>query len=232
MKKKILFMGLFLVALFSFNLKLNASCLDNELTQWAVDANVEFVSFDRYLVDEKTGKEIHELGFDYAYILTLNNMRDDIVIKASTESGRKLEGIYVPGHKIYGLVDYTPKYGAKYKIEIYGSDKSACPKSLLKTINYEIEQFNFYHKTEACEKYPEAEICKMYKDTSDMSYEEFKEEIKKYEESNQEKPKDNFFTKMFRFFANYGIFILLPIIIAVIVYMVKIGKQKINERKK
>ena len=63
MKKKILFMGLFLVALFSFNLKLNASCLDNELTQWALDANVEFVSFDRYLVDEKTGKEIHELGF-------------------------------------------------------------------------------------------------------------------------------------------------------------------------
>ena len=232
MRKRILFISLFLVAMFSFNLKLNASCLNSELNEWALDTNVKFVDFDRYLIDEKTGKEIHELGFDYAYILTLNNMRDDIVIKATTASGIKLEGIYVPGHKVYGLVDYTPKYGAKYKIEVYGSDKSACPNVLLKTIHYEVEQFNFYHKTEACEQYPEAEICKMYKNTSDMSYEEFKEEIKKYEESIQEKPKDGFFTKFLRFFANYGIFILLPIIIGVIVYMVKIGKQKIGERKK
>ena len=72
----------------------------------------------------------------------------------------------------------------------------------------------------------------MYKNTSDMSYEEFKEEIKKYEESIQEKPKDGVFTKVLRFFANYGIVVLLPIIVGVIVYMVKVGKQKIGGRKK
>ena len=52
------------------------------------------------------------------------------------------------------------------------------------------------------------------------------------EESIQEKPKDSVFTKILRFFANYGIFVLLPVIAGVIAYMIKVGKQKIGERKK
>ncbi len=232
MKKKILNIGMFLGLIFMFNTNVDALCLNQELTEWAVDANVKFVNFDKYLIDEETGKEIYELGFDYAYILTLDNMRDDIVIKATTESGRKLEGLYVPGHKVYGLVDYTPKYGAKYKITIYGSDKSACPNEELKTLNYEVEQFNFYHKTEDCENYPEAEICQMYKDTSDMSYDEFKEKIEEYKESTLPKKKNNFFDKFMKFMANYGVFVLIPLIVVMLVYMVKIGKLKEKERKK
>ena len=47
---------------------------------------------------------------------------------------------------------------------------------LLKTITYKIEPFNFYYKTEECELYPEAPLCKIYKDTSNISEKEFKEE--------------------------------------------------------
>ena len=50
MRKRVLFISLFLVAMFSFNLKLNASCLNSELNEWALDTNVKFVNFDRYLV--------------------------------------------------------------------------------------------------------------------------------------------------------------------------------------
>lgn len=232
MRKKILFIALFIACMFSFNIYVDALCNDSELTEWAVNTNIKFVNFNKYLVDEETGKEIHELGFEYAYILTLDNSRDDIVIKAITESGRNLEGVYVPGHKVYGLVDYNPKNGAKYKITIYGSDKSACPNEILKTINYEVEPFNFYHKTEECEKYPDAEVCKMYKDTSKMSEEKFKNEIKEYIEKIEGKPKDSFFTKFMKFMANYGVFVLIPFMVVLVIYMIKIGKLKNKERKK
>lgn len=232
MKKKFLFIGLFVVCMFSFNTCVSALCSDSELTDWAVGVNIKFIDFDKYLVDDATGKEIHELGFDYAYILALNSSRDDIIIKATTKSGRQLEGMYVPGHKVYGLVDYNPKNGVNYKITIYGGENSACPNEVLKTLNYEVEQFNFYHKTEQCENYPEAEVCKMYKDTSKMTQSQFEKEIEKYIEEVNGKKEDGFFTKVMKFMVSYGIFVLLPLIIIMIGYMIKVGKLKKNGRKK
>lgn len=232
MKRKILFIVLFIACMFCFNVYVDALCTDTELTAWAVNTNVKFINFDKYLIDEETGKEIHELGFDYAYILTLDNSRDDIIIKATTESGRQLEGVYVPGHKVYGLTDYNPKYGAKYKIVVYGSDKSACPNEVLKTLNYEVEPFNFYHKTQECEKYPEADVCKMYKDTSKLTLEDFRNEIEEYEETINPKKKVSFLTKLMNFMVNYGVYVLIPFIVILIIYMIKIGKIETYERKK
>ena len=57
-----------------------------------------------------------------------------IIIKARTDYGANLEGIYIPGHKVYGIVDYTPKNGAVYNIEIYGGKGSVCENELLKTM--------------------------------------------------------------------------------------------------
>ena len=230
MKKKILLI-LLMTVMFGFSIKVDAACYDKELTEWAVNSSVKFINFDKYLIDEESGKEIVELGYDYAYILTLSNMRDDVVLKATTKSGRKLESFYIPGHKVYGLPDYNPKYGAEYRIVVYGGEKSACPNEILKTLDYKVEHFNFYHMTEDCEKYSEADICKMYKDTSDMTYKEFKKEIEEYKDrlGNEN---DNLFTKIMKFFASYGIFIFVPIIFLVLMYSIKLGKTKVNERKK
>ena len=231
MKKKLLIINLFLFIMFGFNVKVDALCGDNNLNNWSVDVNIKFIDFDRYLINENTGEYLGET-MKYSYILTLDNMRDDVILKATTASGRKLEGIYIPGHKVYGLVDYTPKDGAIYTINVYGSDKSACPNELLKTLTYEIEPFNFYYKTEECEEYPDAEICKMYKDTSDVTVDEFKEEIEEYMEEIGDKGDENWFDKTLNFLATYGIFILLPIIIIFVICIFKSHKPKTIGRKK
>ena len=126
--KKILFL-IFTFVCFTFNI--NALCYDDDLNDWALNVDVKFIDFNRNLINEKTGKPLYET-MDYSYILSLNNMRDDIVLKATTDYGAELEGIYVPGHKVYGIVDYTPKNGAIYSIRVYGSEDSKCSNELLK----------------------------------------------------------------------------------------------------
>lgn len=228
MKKLFIFIFVFCV----YSLNINALCYDDSLNDWAVNTNVKFIDFNRNLINEETNEPLYKT-MDYSYILTLDNYRDDIIIKASTDYGEELEAIYVPGHKVYGIVDYTPKNGAIYDIKVYGAKGSVCENELLKTITYKIEPFNFYYKTEECEKYPEAPLCKIYKDTSNISEKEFKEEMKAYIESVDpviEKP--SFFEILITYFKNYGIYVLIPIIIFSIIYFKKVSVVKKHERKK
>lgn len=227
--KKFLF---FVLIFFVCSLNINGLCYDSSLNEWALNTKIKFIDFNRNLINEETGEPLYKT-MDYSYILTVDNSRDDIIIKASTSYGAEIEGIYVPGHKVYGLVDYTPKNGAIYNIKIYGNDKSVCKNELLKTITYEIEPFNFYYKTEECEMYPEASLCTMYKDTSDVTEKEFKEEMKAYAESlNSDVDDPSWFEIIISYFLNYGIYILLPIVVLSIFYLKKIHVVKKNERKK
>lgn len=230
MKKKLLLICLFL-CIFAFNMKIDALCYDDDLNGWANKTEIEFVAFDKYLTNEETGKPLKETMI-YSYILTTNIQREDIIMKATTDAGVNLEGIYVPGHKVYGIADYTPKDGAKYKITIYGSKDSACPNEVIKTFDYEVEKFNFYYKTEKCEKYPEAPLCKMFKNTDDVTLEEFNEQMDEYIATVEPNKNGNWFSSFLRFMVSYGIFILIPFIIIALLYMVKIGKIKEIERKK
>lgn len=230
MKKKILLSCLFL-CLFLVNIKVDALCYDDDLNSWANKAEIQFIDFNKDLINEETGKPLKETMM-YAYILTTNIQNENIVIKATTSDGRKLEGMYVPGHKVYGLTDYTPKSGTKYNITVYGSKNSACANEVIKTFEYEVEKFNFYYKTEKCEKYPNAPLCEMYKNTDDITLEEFNQRMDEYIEE-VDPPKDkNLFSKFLKFMVSYGLFILIPFIIIALVYMVKIGKIKEIERKK
>lgn len=229
--KKLLIICLFMVTLFGFRINVSALCYDDDLNEWVVNADIKFIKFDRYLTNEETG-EILGNTMEYAYILTTTTQREDIVLKAKADYGGTLEGMYIPGHKVYGIPDYNPKYGAKYEISIYGAENSACPGELLKTLDYEVEQFNSYYKTQYCEEYPDAPLCVPYKDTSDVSYDEFKQSIEEYAESLEEEKEDTWFTVFMKFMVNYGLYVLIPFVLIVLIYMIKIGKIKKIERKK
>ena len=204
--KKFLF---FILIFFVCSLNINGLCYDSSLNEWALNTKIKFIDFNRNLINEETGEPLYKT-MDYSYILTVDNSRDDIIIKASTSYGAEIEGIYVPGN-----------------------DKSVCKNELLKTITYEIEPFNFYYKTEECEMYPEASLCTMYKDTSDVTEKEFKEEMKAYAESlNSDVDDPSWFEIIISYFLNYGIYILLPIVVLSIFYLKKIHVVKKNERKK
>ena len=230
MKKKLLLSCLFLCT-FLFNIKVGALCYDDDLNSWSSKAEIDFIDFNKNLINEETGKPLRETMM-YSYILTTNIQRKDIVIKAKTSDGRNLEGMYIPGHKVYGLTDYTPKDGVKYEITIYGSKESACPNEVIKTFKYEVDKFNFYYKTEKCEKYPEAPLCKRFKNTDDVTLEEFNQEMDEYINTIDPKKNTNWFSSFLKFMVSYGIFILIPFIVIALLYMVKIGKIKQMERKK
>lgn len=228
MKKLFIFIFVFFV----FSLNIDALCYDDSLNEWAINTNVKFIDFNRNLINEKTNEPLYKT-MDYSYILTLDNYRDDIVIKASTDYGAELEGMYVPGHKVYGIVDYTPKNGAVYNIKVYGARGSVCENELLKTITYKIEPFNFYYKTEKCEMYPEAPLCKIYMDTSDITEKEFDEEMDAYINSiNPIIDEPSLIEILLSYLKNYGIYALIPIIIFSIAYLKKLNTFKKHERKK
>ena len=65
-----------------------------------------------------------------------------------------------------------------------------------------------------------------------MSVEKFKNEIEKHKEKVEGNKKDSFFTVFMRFMAKYGVFVLIPFIVIAIIYMIKIGKLQVKERKK
>ena len=228
MKKIFVFIFLFCV----LSLNVSALCYDDSLNEWAIDTNIKFIDFNRNLINEVTNEPLYKT-MDYSYILTLDNYRDDIVIKASADYGEELEGIYVPGHKVYGIVDYTPKNGATYDIKIYGAKGSVCENELLKTFTYKVEPFNFYYKTEECEDYPEAPLCAIYKDTSNITEKEFKEEMKAYIESvNPVVDNPSLLDIFLSYLKNYGIYVLIPIIVFSILFIKKIHIFKKHERKK
>ena len=81
--------------------------------------------------------------------------------------------------------------------------------------------------------YPEAPLCKIYKDTSDISEKEFKEEMKAYMEMiNPVIDEPSLFEIFLSYLKNYGIFVLIPIIILSIGYFKKVHAVKKHERKK
>ena len=230
MKKGILLFTLF-ISFLGLG-KVDALCYDQELNDWAVKVKIKHTDFDKYLVDEETGKEIVDLGYDYSYILSLDTPREDVVMKATNNYDEKLEGKYVPGHKLYGIVNYTAPYSIKYEITIYGGENSACPNEVLKKMEYELEPFNYYHKTELCENYPEAPLCAIYKDTEDMTQEEFQKEMEQYIEKVEGPKPDPWYKVIWNIFTEYIIYILVPFILIAAVYTLKIEKVKREERDK
>ena len=139
MKKKILLI-LLMTVMFGFSIKVDAACFDKELTEWAVNSSVKFINFDKYLIDEESGKEIVELGYDYSYILTLSNMRDDVVLKATTKSGRKLESFYIPGHKVYGLPDVFSDTMAEFDVSVVCAIPDESTLNFPKVVNLPVSQ--------------------------------------------------------------------------------------------
>ncbi len=232
MKKNIVSFLLVLVVFCAFNIKVDALCYDEELNNWAINTKIKRIDFDKYLIDEETGKEIRELGWDYSYILTLDNIRDDVIMKATNNYEESLEGKYVPGHKVYGIVNYTAPDTIRYDITVLGGENSACPNEVLKTFVYELEPFNYYHMTELCENYPEAPLCSIYKDTSELTHEDFENEMEEYIEKVEGPKGDPWYVVIFNIFKDYLIYVLVPFVLIAAFYTLKIEKVKREERDK
>ena len=203
-----------------------ALCYDEELNEWAVEATVKFTE------DTRVASPYAETTEDlYAYFLSVTPEREDIKIIVTDGSGSKAEGKEYSEVGIYGVGCYTNLEEETYTIEVYGGEKSACPNELLKTLRYTVPRFNRYIKTEYCEEYPDHELCQTYTNaTKDMEEEEFKETLGKYDKEIKEKELTA--SKVFKIIIEYGIYILVPLLVISIIYIIKISKYKREEREK
>lgn len=218
--KKIGKIFLTLVVFLSFSTLINAACKNDELNEWATTVEAKFY-------------EITDIGIndeEYAYLLSITPLRDDVTIKAYDVNGKSAVGtMLVPakGEKAIQAVGcYTNLEEETYTIEIYGAKNSACSGELLKTLKYTVPRVNRFIKDARCEN-SDSEYCKTFTNsTKDMTQEDFDKVMKKETSSGW----DISFSNILKVLGSYGLYILIPLIIISVFYAIKINKYKKEER--
>lgn len=225
---------IFMVVLFSFSMIVNASCKDEDLNEWATSVEAKFI-------------EITDLGLDsseYAYLLTITNLRDDIKLVAYDGKNNKAVGrLLTPGFKetvneetkevektpedkIQAIGCYTNAEEETYTIEVYGGSDSKCPNELLKTLKYTVPRFNRFIKDRRCQN-NDSELCKTFTNsTKDMTSVDFDKAMKKETDHGGDSSKSGIFNKILE----YGLYIIIPLVIVSVIYAIRINKFKKEER--
>lgn len=229
--KKILLSIITISSMFLFTNNLLAVCNDDELNTWAEDVKIKLTMYDQYMTDEN-GQLYDKDGDNYAYILTIDPYREDVTVKATDSYDSKLVYKYIAGYKTNAIGNYTNMKENNYTIKIYGSKDSKCPNELVKEIKYTVEPFNYFSKTEYCEKYPEVDLCAVFKDTSSVTEKEFNTIMEKYDKEHT--PEEPVSTKdtILNYIREYGIYIVVPFLIITLIYIIKIEEYKKKEKKK
>ena len=218
--KKVLFL---VIALFMFGLTVKAECLEKEYINWANDLKPVFTVFNY-----NDYPELDVEKYQYAYFLSLSKTRDDITFSVIDKNGDSMPATNYEELKIYGVGLYKEVEGKSesYKIEVYGNARGTCNGELITTLTYTVPAYNEYYKTSYCDKYKDHELCQVFTDkTQDMTFDEFKDKMKDYEEKND----PNILKKIWKFIVSIRIYLLCIIIPAVgvsIYYNTKIKKYK------
>ncbi len=229
MKKIISLFLIIISSLIMVNVK--AICYDEELNEWSVGAQVLFQEDTR---EQSGGDEEH-----FAYFLSVTPVREDIKIKVTDGYGDSVWGkTYVLNlndkskfEDFYGVGCYTNLEEETYTIEVYGGDESACPNELLKTLKYSVPQYNEFIKTAYCDDYPDHELCASFTNkTKYMTEKEFNDILGKYDREIKEKELTA--SKIFKIAVEYGVYVLVPLVIISIFYIIKMLAFKRKERNK
>ena len=225
---------LFFIFTFIFMPKINALCEDKELNSWAEKASIIKKEYKSTGLVDENGDYVWTGDLSYAYLLTPSIPRDDIYMTATnSEDSEVQKSEYIYGYDIIAIGEYNNLNEVKFTVNVYGSEKSACPNELIKTQKVIIPPLNKYVTSEFCDKYPEHENCQAYKDTSNISQEEFIKEAEKYDKEHGTEEDDRTYKERLLDDAlEYGFYILIPIIVISVYYTIRINKFKKEEREK
>lgn len=228
--KKIKFLLFSLMLIFVFSDKVFAVCEDDELNDWAEEANivaVEDMDMDIYVDDKLTKthkKEYHYLLLVYPQTKFIYaKVKDSITNKEYVVNYNSDFNAVAIGSKIH----FDKK---KYTISLYGSEDSACPNELLKTLTYEVNRYNRYMTTEYCINNPEDEKCAFDSDAGDMTEEEFNEYIN-IQNENKELDNMKWYAKIWFYIKKYWYYAVIPVVLISIFYGITIfieKKKKVN----
>ena len=217
-KVKILLISLMAVLLFSTNVY--ATCnseVIEELREWATKAEVKFT---------ETSGDYKAYASQYAYFLSVTPAKDDIKVEVIDQYGNKAEATKYEDINLYAVGCYTNLEEETYTVNVYAK----CSNELLKSMKYTVPRLNRMIKNDVCEKYPDHELCQTFTNaTKNMTEEEFKEKMEKYDKSQTE---ESTVSKLLDIIKEYGIYILIPFLLITLFYVIKVQEFKKNERKK
>ena len=155
-----------------------AECNDKELIDYASNLKIEYKDYSRYGLTGDDGEYIWTGELPYAYLLAFSEYREDVYAKTSNSYDDDIyDGEMIPGYKIYAVGCRNNLTEVTYTVNVYGSSSSACPNEIIKSVKIKVPPFNEYSHTDLCDKNPTHELCKLHLDTSDVTYEEFKEKV-------------------------------------------------------
>lgn len=182
MKNFVRFMCL-LLTLLAFKINANAlSCTTEEIT--ALNTEVATIKATVENVHDTISKTtyIDDYGneqFDEDYIVRFNvkiiNLSDNFYIKLHNDFDNKTT-IYHASDAKDGVIIYkwdNIEELVKLKIDVYTSNKTACPDQKLYTISKTIPKYNPFYDTGYCDRNKESKYCSEYI-TFDISEETFK----------------------------------------------------------
>ena len=216
MKKRISLLLITLVLFLVFEPKLFAVCTDLELNDIAEDLNV-FLDEDLEIIGENDKVERER---KYLYLLsfgeTLSGKKDKVKIEVTdSENSKKYNATYDTFYDTYvigSLIHFTPK---TYNITIYGGDKSKCPNEKIKAFSYKVNAYNIYRDSEYCQTHKEEDVCSIDFDSSNLNDEEFNKLV-----NPTVTPELTFFQKVWNVITSYWYFVVIPVVVISIFYLV------------
>ena len=229
--KKVKFLLISLMLLFVFSDNVFALCEDEELNDWAEEAQIEAIEDDDMDIYDDSGNLLKTHKKEYHYLLLVHpqtylvyaKVKDSITNKEYVVNMNTDFNTIVIGSKIHN----TKK---KYTISLYGTSDSACPNEKLRTISYEVNPYNKYMTTEYCIKNPFDEKCKFDSDAGLMSEKEFDEYVASQLEAKKVQNM-SLFAKSWFYIKKYWYYAIIPIVLISIFYSITImieKKKKVN----
>ncbi len=232
MKKKILlvFIALFLLLI---KIDVSAECTSDELQALKTEALNISTSLKLSVV---FGEEDEFLGEDeippYYYDLTINNMNENFysdVGKGNNSGEVNLEKAYLNG-------------GYSENINVYASDSTKCPNTLVRTIYITVPFYNRFSKYDECKNYSNYDVCKENFNASKMTDSDFKEEIEKIkaneekirQEKENQKNNDKTFLNIVKNFINdnmllvVSIIVIITLVVIIVIIIIIKNKNKIK----
>lgn len=159
--------------------------------------------------------------------MKISNLTENLYVVVMNDYDNSTNTYHYSNFKDNTLDIYTANTLVKinYVIKVYSED-TTCGVEPLKTINYTTPRFNEFSTYNRCNDYKDLEICDVFYDTKEMTYDEYvkkvEKEIKKLEDSNH---------TFVYYILKYCLFVIIPILLIAAIYVVRIiilkrGKSK------
>ena len=220
-----------------------STCSDKrvlELSSLANEVNVSYQQYDK-VVDEydsetfvdENDEDAHTRSTYPAYYLTVYNLPNDLNISVTRDDTKKNVVASAKDKEEDGVLYIDTGYAAKVKlftIKIRSND-SNCKNEVLKTVAITTPKYNKFSQYNSCQENPEFNLCQQFTTTdySDVTNEQFIEKLEEYKakKAEEEKRKSSIFYNIGKFFENYGLYIIIGVvIIGVAIIVIYIRRRK------